>query len=301
MKHLCDSYINPVTIQYILDTANKWSNDYNAKLWASGNTGITIHDILANMNLSWNWYRVTCRHDVTIDVLEQYPTAPWDTYALSRITQITYQEVRQYPLQILNDMCDRIFGCSIQDIVWCNNHANDINAITEDNHYLTSGIASLDDILICPNAKWNWRVIFNRDDLDIDALRPLFIKHWKDVSASILAFFERDIPYELYAKYITIDVIKQHPQMDYQYRIICMSKYITFYDIVANSHINWNWNWKYVQERHDVPDYAKTLSMQQFIDYVTKYKDTNAYVRNLLKMTNCKFVDEELANEEIVA
>jgi len=145
---------------------------YGVNCWstASGNSAITMNDILNNPDLPWVWRYVTTNPNVTHDYIISHPQYPWDYNMIDINPNTSYEYIQQQPHY------RRLYKLDDND--------NDYNVrykyLSCERHFTPNYIINNYD------KKWDWGSIFNnpfdgeiiRLQLELGRKRNMFAKEF---------------------------------------------------------------------------------------------------------------------------
>jgi hypothetical protein len=154
----------------------------------SFNVNLSIHYVIANFHLPWNWSEITLHKDLTIDLIASSPhTIPWCRYNLSlnptltlafiesygRVENINinwdYYAISQNPAFTLQDvMANPNFqwkrdGISINPSIPPSQILADQNLWRMTNILHRNPLLTIEDVLEYPTYKWNWPYLYHAD------------------------------------------------------------------------------------------------------------------------------------------
>lgn len=197
--------------KFSIEFLKRHNNDINWLL-ASKSSSITLNDIINYPRLPW-WYNgISCRHDLTIDYIQQNANKlKWTD--LSKYHNI--QDILEYP-----------------DLPWKFDKISDR--------------VSWDDVLEHPELPWDYEIMTSNPNITADIIisNPELNWSYADMCAKLPLdhLDENKINYEMLSQnpHITIDYIYEHRDKKWNYELLTSNESLSFEDIHKYPDLPWN-------------------------------------------------------------
>jgi hypothetical protein len=216
-------------------------------------TGFSIHDILANADLPWEWQMVTMRKDITEKIIADNPNINWDWHQLTRTMPVSF--IDMYPEKTWNWQ-DIYFNHGINlafiDKYYHKNMRicqlfikNPVLKITNDQQMILNYVFEFTAL----NKKELITEIFHMENLSADAKR-IFLRA---VNAEDLKLFltekhpsKEEMDFICLNKNLTFEIIEMYPDLEWIWSNIKMKLTGKLSDNFLQKNINNTKMWQYV-------------------------------------------------------
>lgn len=204
--------------------------------------------ILDNLDLDWNWCHLTTRPDITWEYMQDNKHLPWDCLNKMRNPNMPLEYIlKNYiPYTILNDT----------------KHINEIiEADKYDTYYSGNSLAHMNAYMFMT---WNKHVT-------LENLEKIYAKYkvlFQDPGH--FALFMRGLTTN---PRITLDYVLNHPEMEWNWELLCNNINITLADVIQHPEIPWSYSLlsekeyltiEFIESNLDKPWDWETLSSHDF-------------------------------------